>query len=78
MKTDIKISKPFVNQKGIKGLLARSHKATCGITEREVVVPRQMAPRRIAQLKQAGFYVIGTSHGQTPTKKIWFIRRGGL
>ena len=68
----------FVNRNGIKDLLARSHPATCGVTEREVIVPKDMVAKRVVQLKQAGFHVIGKSGGQTPSKKIWFIRRGGL
>lgn len=62
---------------GVKDLLARSHKATCGISEREVIVSNKMMGRRISQLEKAGFHVIGTSYGGAP-KKIWFIRRGGL
>ncbi len=63
---------------GVKDILARSHPATCGVTEREIITPKGDVAKTIRRLSSAGFYVIGTSHGQTLRKKIWFIRRGGL
>ena len=62
----------------VKDLLKRASKAVCGITEKEVVVPRAKLNPTIKKLQKAGYHVIGTSYGKTPTKKVWFIRRGGI
>ncbi len=62
----------------VKDLLKRASKAVCGITEKEVVVPKAKLGPSIKKLQRAGYHVIGTSHGKTQTKKIWFIRRGGI
>ncbi len=62
----------------VKDILSRSIPATCGISEREVTVATQNMDKAIRKLKNAGFHIIGTSHGKTPTKKIWFIRPGSL
>ena len=62
----------------IKDLIRKSSKAVCGITERELTVPKEKLNPTIKKLQKAGYYVIGTSHGKTRTKKVWFIRRGGL
>lgn len=62
----------------VRDILARSVGATCGISEREVTVATRNMEKTITKLKNAGFHIIGTSHGKTPTKKIWFIRPGSL
>ncbi len=62
----------------IKDLLKKSSKAVCGITERELVVPKGKLNPTIKKLKGAGYHVIGTSYGKTPTKKVWFIKRSGI
>lgn len=72
------MKKVFKMKRGARDLIARSTKATCGITEREVNVAKQNVSRAVKRLKNAGFHVIGTSYANTPMKKIWFIRRGGL
>lgn len=62
----------------LRDLISRSSKATCGIMEREVIVKSENMGKRIRQLKDAGFVIVGTSHGDTRMKKIWFIRAGGF
>ena len=62
----------------IEDLIKKSSKAVCGITERELVVPKDRLNPSIKKLQKAGYFIIGTSHGKTPTKKVWFIKRGGL
>lgn len=64
--------------KKIDEILRKSTKAICGITEREIRVPKIKVSPTIKTLKEKGFHVIGTSYGKTPTKKIWFIRGGSL
>ncbi len=59
-------------------LLKKAHPAVCGITEKELTVPRKQLAVTIKKLEKRGMFIIGTSYGKTPTKKIWFIRRGGL
>lgn len=59
-------------------ILKRATPAVCGITEKELTVPRKKLAVTIKKLQDKGMYVIGTSYGKTPNKKIWFIRRGGL
>ncbi len=62
----------------IDDILKRSHKAVCGITEREINVRAKELYPTVVKLEKSGFNVLGTSFGKTPIKKIWFIRRGGL
>lgn len=64
-------------EKTIDQLLKESGRAVCGISEREVVVPRKKLAPTIKNLKKSGFYVIGTSYGPGP-KKVWFTRPGAL
>ena len=64
--------------RSVKDILTRSTKANCGVMEREVVVKSSKVTSTIARLKNKGFVIIGTSHGNTPSKKIWFIRAGGF
>jgi len=66
------------NKNGVKELVRKSQKAVCGVTERELNVPAGKVVPTIKKLEKAGYHVIGTGYGKTPTKKIWFIRRGGL
>ena len=66
------------DKSNIKRILNRSSKAVCGIQEREIVVPAAKVNSTISELKSKGFVIIGTSHGNTPSKKIWFIRAGGF
>ncbi len=67
-----------MKKKTVDDILRKSHKAQCGISEREINVKSKELYPTVAKLKRAGFDVIGTSFGKTPIKKIWFIRRGGL
>ena len=57
-------------------LMRRSHGATCGAFEREVVVKRENAARAIAIIKKRGFRFIGSGPVGTGGVKIWFISRG--
>ena len=61
-----------------RNLLAKSKKAVCGITEREINVPTKHKSTTIRKLKAAGFRIIGTSYDSGNTTKIWFIKYGGL
>ena len=65
--------KPTLNQ-----LVNRSTKAVCGITEREVNVRNENIGHAMNALDKGGFHIIGKSVGSGPSKKIWFIRRGGF
>ena len=65
-------------KKTVDDILKRSHKAVCGISEKEVNIQAKELYPTIAKLERAGFNVIGTSFGKTPMKTVWFIRRGGL
>lgn len=65
-------------RQGVQDILQRSNKAVCAVMEREVTVSSSEVASTITRLKNQGFMIIGTSHGNTPTKKIWFIRRGGF
>ena len=62
----------------IKKILRQSHKATCGVMEREINVPRARAGVVIRTLRSKGFQVIGKSLGGEKFVKVWFIRRGGF
>ncbi len=63
----------------VQELLKRSHKATCGIMERELTVPTRIKNIAIQKLQDKGYNVIGTSlNGSRKTTKIWFIIRGGM
>lgn len=60
----------------IKDILARSHKATCAVMEREIVTKPKNTSQIISKLKNKGFFVIGKSFDKNP--RVWFIRRGGF
>ncbi len=62
----------------LQNILRKSTQATCGIMEKEVSVPAKDVPKTIKTLKSAGFFIVGTSHGKTQSKKVWFIRAGGI
>lgn len=62
--------------KSASDIVKRSSKAVCGIMEREVVAPRGKSKEYIKKLKEAGFFIVGTSINEP--KKIWFIRAGGF
>lgn len=60
----------------IRDILRISSQAVCGITEREVVVPKSKKAAYIAEIKRAGFMVVGTGQAGRDTVKIWFARFG--
>ncbi len=60
----------------IEQLIRRSHRATCGAFEREVVVKSVNAPRAIAMIKKSGLMIIGSGSAGFGRTKIWFISRG--
>lgn len=60
----------------LQELVKRSHGATCGAFEREVVVKRENAARAILLIKKSGFRFIGSGPAGIRGVKIWFIRRG--
>lgn len=59
----------------IKELLARSHRAICGATERELTVKTKLKGIAIRRLRAAGYRIVGTSLGGETTK-IWFVSPG--
>lgn len=64
--------------KKIKNILSKSTSAVCGISEREVIVPKIEVDETITTLKKAGFHFIGRGPAGPSAKKIWFIRGGSL
>lgn len=62
----------------VKDLVKRSTRAFCGVNEKEVTVAARNVAKYAAKLKNAGYYIVGTSYGETPRKKIWFARPGML
>ncbi len=60
----------------IKDILRISSPAVCGITEREIVVPKSKKAAYIAEIKRAGFIFVGTGEAGRDTVKIWFARFG--
>lgn len=50
--------------------------AVCGITEKEVIVPKAKKAAYIAEIKRAGFMIVGTGEAGRETVKIWFARFG--
>jgi len=65
-----------VKMADIKELLARSHRAICGATERELTVKTKLKGIAIRKLKAAGYRIVGTSYNGGETTKIWFVSRG--
>lgn len=57
-------------------LVAQSTRAVCHPAEREVNVRAEIVPLKMKQLRDAGFFVIGSSPKGTKVRKIWFIRGG--
>ncbi len=65
--------------KKIKNILAGSTPTTCGILEREIIVPKKKVEETIKTIKKSGFHFIGRGPALNPNnKKIWFIRTGAL
>ncbi len=62
----------------IRTLLMQSHPAVCGITEREIIVPKSKKAAIIRELKKAGKYVVGSGSAGRDTVKIWFSGTPGL
>ena len=60
----------------IRDILRISNPAICGITEKEVVVPKAKKAAYIAEIKKAGFMIVGTGAAGRETVKIWFARFG--
>ena len=60
----------------IKDLLARSQRAICGATERELTVKTKLKGIAIRRLRAAGYRIVGISYGDSETTKIWFVNRG--
>ena len=60
----------------IKELLARSHRAICGATERELTVKTKLKGMAIRKLKEKGYRIVGTSYDSGDTTKIWFVSPG--
>ncbi len=60
----------------IKELLARSHRAICGATERELTVKTKLKGMAIRKLKEKGYRIVGTSYNGGETTKIWFVSPG--
>lgn len=62
----------------IKKIIDKSQRAVCGITEREVTVPKERVTKTIRLLEASGYHVVGISYGDTRMKKIWFILRSSF
>ena len=60
----------------VKDLIARSHRAICGATERELTVKTKLKGMAIRRLRAAGYRIVGTSYNGGETTKIWFVSRG--
>ncbi len=59
-----------------KELVARSHRAICGATERELTVKTKLKGIAIRKLREKGYRIVGTSYNGGDTTKIWFVSRG--
>ena len=57
----------------IKELLARSQRAICGATERELTVKTKLKGIAIRKLREKGYRIVGTSYNGGETTKIWFV-----
>ena len=69
----------FKPRKGsVVDVISQSTKAVCAAMERELTVPKEKMSSTIRKLKASGYQIIGTSHGNTRMKKIWFIKQGGF
>ena len=66
------------NRKGLGEILNRSVPAQRGVMEKEVTVDATKVRSKIKTLENAGYRVLGVSHGDTKRKKIWFIIRDGF
>jgi|TARA_R100000093_G_scaffold70867_2_gene45024 hypothetical protein len=70
--------KQFFNNKTnpIKEILAQSKRATCGVFEKEVVVPNHKVAETKIRLKRSGFIIVGTGRAGPNTTKVWFNPAG--
>lgn len=63
-------------------LIKRSKRATCGITEREIVVPRSKLYSTAHSIRKKGYYVVGDDivpgGPKRKNAKIWFTTGPGL
>ncbi|KKN08056.1 hypothetical protein LCGC14_1060550 [marine sediment metagenome] len=57
-------------------ILQRSTKATCGLFEREIVVPSEKVGAMKKRLRDKGFVIVGTSESIGRNRKIWFVPAG--
>lgn len=57
-------------------LLKKSTKATCGLFEREIVIPSKKVSVTKKRLRDKGFVIVGTSEPLGKTRKIWFVPAG--
>lgn len=53
-------------------LIARSKRAVCGATEREVIVPTSQVPAAIAAIRRSGKIFVGTGPAGAGRTKIWW------
>lgn len=60
----------------IRDILMMATPAICGITEKEIVVPKSKKAAYIAEIKKAGFMIVGTGQAGRETIKIWFAKFG--
>lgn len=58
----------------INDILRQSQSAVCGITEREIVVPRSKVRAYLNVLKRNGFIIVGTGEAGFGNTKIWFAK----
>lgn len=60
-------------------LRKRSSGATCGVMEREVIVPSHNVSKAIKIIKESGSHMfIGSGPAGKGKTKLWFIVRGGF
>ena len=63
-------------------LVSQSVSAVCGITEREITVPKSQHRSTIRKLDKKGYFIVGDSEvpgiKQTGPIKIWFTPRGSF
>ena len=61
---------------GADKIVQQSSKAVCGAFEREVVVKDSEVSKTKAQLKKAGFIIVGTGDAGFGRTKVWFNPAG--
>lgn len=67
-----------MKEQTIKQIIDRSSRALCGTYEREITIATKNLDKVVKKLKNAGYYVVGTSYGKTRTKKVWFNPAGSI